>query len=47
MNQVWRYIDQVTRFVGDFHTYHWIGIGVVLIVVGVVCMRGFGSQKAY
>jgi hypothetical protein len=47
MNQVSRYIDQVIRLVGDFGTYHWVGIGALLIVVGVVCMRGFGSQKAY
>ena len=47
MNQVYRYIDQFTRAVGDLETYHWIGIGTLLIVVGFVCMRGFGSQKAY
>lgn len=47
MNQVSRYIDQVVRIMGDFETYHWVGIGALLIVVGVICMRGFGSQKAY
>jgi hypothetical protein len=47
MNHVSRYIDQVTRAVGEFETYHWVGIGVLLIVVGLICMRGYGSQKAY
>jgi hypothetical protein len=47
MYRVTRFVDQVTRMVGDFETYHWVGIGALLIVVGLVCMRGFGSQKAY
>lgn len=47
LTKAWRYIDQFTRFVGDFETHHWVLVGIVLIVVGLVCMKGFGLQKAY
>jgi hypothetical protein len=47
LNKIFHYLDQVTRTVGRFDTEHWVIVGAILIVVGLICMRGFGSQKAY
>jgi hypothetical protein len=45
--QVTRFIDYVTRTVGQFDRNTWIVIGVGLVVVGLVTMRGYGSRQNY
>jgi len=45
--QVTRYIDAVVRSVSGLHREHWIAISVVVLLLGLVCMRGFGSRQNY
>ena len=45
--QLTRLLDWVTDKVGDFDRNTWIGIGVGLIVIAFVTMRGFGSRTNY
>jgi hypothetical protein len=45
--QVTRIIDQVVYSAGHLHREHWIAISVVVLILGLVCMRGFGSRNNY
>jgi hypothetical protein len=45
--QIMNYVDAVTRSVGHLHREHWIAISVVVLVLGLICMRGFGSRNNY
>ena len=45
--QITRFIDFVTNRVGEFDRNTWIVIGVSLIVIAFVTMRGFGSRTNY
>jgi hypothetical protein len=44
---VYRYLDQLTRHAGNLERQHWVLLSVVLLVVGFICMRGFGSRTNY
>jgi hypothetical protein len=44
MGQVSRYIELVVRQVNQMERIHWIGLSVVLLVVGVACMRGMNTR---
>lgn len=45
--QVTRYIDAVVRSACQLQREHWIAISVVVLVLGLICMRGFGSRNNY
>jgi hypothetical protein len=44
MGQVYR---DAMRFVDRLDTQEWLIVGIVAIVVGVLCLRGFGSRSGY
>jgi len=39
-SEAMRWIDQMT-------TTHWFLVLVIVVVIGCVCMRGFGSRSNY
>ena len=47
VNQFWHYVDVVTRNAAQLDRQHWVILSVVVFVVGLVCMRGFGSRSNY
>ena len=47
MNQVWNFIDDVTRYAGRLDQQQWITISVLVLVLGLITMRGFGSRSNY
>jgi hypothetical protein len=46
-NQLWRFLDNVTYHAGHLDRQHWIIISVLVLGVGFMCMRGFGSRNNY
>jgi len=42
-----RILDELTAFAGQFDRQQWILISVVVLVIGLVSMRGFGSRNNY
>jgi hypothetical protein len=47
MNHVARIVDELTAIAGGFDRQQWILISVVVLIVGLVSMRGFGSRNNY
>jgi len=45
--QVWQLIDDVTRTAGRLDRQQWIIVSVLVLFLGLVCMRGFGSRSNY
>jgi hypothetical protein len=45
--QIWRLVDDVTRIAGNFDRQQWIMISLLVLVIGLVTMRGFGSRSGY
>jgi hypothetical protein len=45
--QVWRIVDVVTQQAGHLDRHQWIGISVLVLVLGLITMRGFGSRSNY
>ena len=46
-DKVWHYLDLLTRNAHNLDRQHWIVISVVVLGVGLVCLRGFGSRNNY
>jgi hypothetical protein len=46
-DKVWHYVDVVTRAAAQLDRTHWIILSVVVLGLGLVCMRGFGSRSQY
>jgi hypothetical protein len=46
-DMVYQYLDQLTRYAGNFDRQHWVLLSVVVLVMGLICMRGFGSRTNY
>ena len=44
MGDLWR---EVTRYVNQSGTQQWLIVTAVVIVVGLLCMRGLGSRSSY
>jgi hypothetical protein len=42
-----RIVDELTAFAGGFDRQQWILISVVVLIIGLVSMRGFGSRNNY
>jgi hypothetical protein len=47
MYQISRFIDQATRLAGQLDRQQWIIVSVLVLVLGLVTMRGFGSRSNY
>jgi hypothetical protein len=45
--QVWRFADRVTDFAGRLDWGQWIMLSVLVLVVGFISLRGFGSRNNY
>jgi hypothetical protein len=45
--QFWRFIDEITHSAGRLDREQWIMVSVLVLVLGLVCMRGFGSRTNY
>jgi hypothetical protein len=46
-DMVWHYLELLTRNANSLERQHWILISVVVLGVGLVCLRGFGSRTNY
>ena len=44
---MWRTIDNLFNRVDHLGTWEWFAVLLVVLAVGVFCMRGFGSVKNY
>ena len=43
----WRYLDRLTAYAGNLERQHWVLLSVAVLVMGLICMRGFGSRNKY
>lgn len=41
------YWQALMRGIDHMHTQHWLLALVVAVVIGALCMRGFGSRSTY
>jgi hypothetical protein len=39
-----RYLDVLFRHINQMERIHWIGLSVVVLVVGIGCMRGLNTR---
>jgi hypothetical protein len=46
-NEVNQLVNYVTVEAGRFDRHQWIIISVVVLIIGLVTMRGFGSRNNY
>jgi hypothetical protein len=44
---VFHYLELITRHANSMDRQHWILLSVVVVGVGLVCLRGFGSRTNY
>lgn len=44
MPAVSKYFDLVMNKISHLDRIHWVGIAVVLVVVGIACMRGMNTR---
>ena len=42
-----RFVRPFTRITDSMGREHWIIVFFVMVVFGLICMRGFGSRSAY
>ena len=47
VNRFWHYVDVITHSAAQLDRQHWVVISVIVLVVGMICMRGFGSRNNY
>jgi len=47
IDMVWHYLELVTRHANSLDREHWVLLSVVVLGVGLVCLRGFGSRTNY
>jgi hypothetical protein len=45
--QVWQLVDSITTAAGRLHREQWVMLSIIVLVVGMICMRGFGSRSNY
>ena len=45
--QFWRFVDSVTYHAGHLDRQQWIVLSFLVLAIGFVCMRGFGSRNNY
>ncbi|HEX5102481.1 MAG TPA: hypothetical protein VFV87_01635 [Pirellulaceae bacterium] len=46
-NEFWNYVNLVTRSASQLDRTHWVVISILVLVIGLICMRGFGSRNYY
>ena len=47
MHYVWSLVDVVTRYAGQLDRQQWIVLSVLVLGLGLITMRGFGSRNNY
>ena len=47
MHLIPRLIDTVTRYAGQLDRQQWVIVSVLVLGLGLVTMRGFGSRNNY
>jgi hypothetical protein len=47
MFQVWRIVDRITTYAGQLDRQQWIILSVLVLMLGLITMRGFGSRNNY
>jgi hypothetical protein len=47
LDYLWSFGRVIIRYTGEFNRTEWIYILVGAVVVGFLCLRGFGSRKDY
>lgn len=47
LHQLSYYLHKVTAMASHLDRQHWILISVGVLLLGVVCMKGFGSRTQY
>jgi hypothetical protein len=45
--QFWRFIDDATHAAGRLDRQQWVFLSFVVLGLGLLCMRGFGSRNNY
>ena len=45
--QFWRFIDNATYAAGRLDRQQWVVLSFLVLGLGFVCMRGFGSRTNY
>ena len=45
--QVSRYVDLVTQYAGRLDREQWVTISVLVLVLGLITLRCFGSRSNY
>ena len=46
-NPIWRVINVVTCYAGQLDRQHWVVISFLVLGLGLLTMRGFGSRSNY
>jgi len=46
-HQFWRFIDEATYAAGRLDRQQWVILSFVVLIIGFVCLRGFGSRTNY
>lgn len=46
-DQVMHYVHMVVRAASQLDRQHWIILSVLVLGLGLACMRGFGSRNNY
>jgi hypothetical protein len=44
---MWRYLDMAFRQVDHLDSWEWFTVMIIMLGVGLYCMRGFGSRAGY
>ncbi len=48
---MWHYLDRllnlVSREIGHLEPEHWLMLGALTILLGLIWLRGFGSRRNY
>ena len=47
LENVWSCLETVTRQASHMERVHWIVLSVVVLLLGLACMRGFGSRDSF
>ena len=47
VDMVWDVLEKIACHLTGLDRQHWILLSVIALVVGVVCLRGFGSRTNY
>lgn len=47
LEYLWNAGGRIIEVTGEFDRTQWIFILIGVVVVGFICLRGFGSRKAY